>query len=176
MAKVSFSKLGLSKVKEYEISQINFNDQIIEVKSRIPFDKKIEMISEILTFGNNGVTFRNTIQLKLYTEIGIIKYYTNISFTEKQLEEIVKTYDLLDRTNLIDEIIKLIPDNELKFIYETIDECSKDINAYYNSARGILESIGLMGENLSVDAAGIQGLLADPQNLQLIRDILGKLD
>ena len=175
MAKVSFTKLGLNKIKEYEVTQINFNDQVIEVKNRIPMNEKIEMLSEILTFGNNGVTFRNTIQLKLYMEIGIIKYYTNINFTEKQLEEIIKTYDLLDRAGLVNEIIKAIPEDEIKFIYETIDECSKDIIDYYNSARGLLESIGLMGENLSVDAAGIQGLLADPENLKLVKDILGKL-
>ena len=40
----------------------------------------------------------------LCVELGNIEYYTNISFTEKQKEDVVKLYDILQSNYVIDKV------------------------------------------------------------------------
>ncbi|WP_291627863.1 hypothetical protein [Clostridium sp.] len=40
----------------------------------------------------------------MFLELGIIEYYTNISFTEKQKEDVVKLYDILQSNDIIAKI------------------------------------------------------------------------
>ena len=52
MAKIAFSKLGLTKDKLDEFQTVEFNDQTVEVKQYLPIAEKAELISRVL---NNSV-------------------------------------------------------------------------------------------------------------------------
>ena len=86
MAKVTFSKLGLSK--NTEVKEIEWNDQKIEVKQYLPIEEKINLVGKILNESVDDNGYYNPIRLNIYTNMEIIIAYTNISFTEKQKEDI----------------------------------------------------------------------------------------
>ena len=100
MAKLAFSKLGL-KVNN-QVVNINYNEQTIEVKQYISVNDKLKLISDIINNTVDEHSFCNPVKVKVYLLIGIIENYTNISFTEKQKEDIVKLYDLIQSNGLFD--------------------------------------------------------------------------
>lgn len=173
MAKLSFTKLGLKP--NNEIKTIEFNEQIIEVKQYLPTDKKLEIITNVLELSHDQNNFSNPVKVQVYTILEIIDKYTNISFTEKQKEDVLKLYDLLNSNGLIIEIINTIPEAEHKELVRGIYDTIESVYKYQNSILGILESISQDYSNLNFDASEIQKKLADPQNMELLKGIMTKL-
>lgn len=173
MAKIGFTKLGLKP--NNKIVNIEFNEQIIEVKQYLPVEEKLELITNVLELSHDSNNFSNPIKVQVYTALEIIDKYTNISFTEKQKENPTKLYDLLNGNGLLEKIIEVIPqieyDEIIAGVYNTIDA----VYTYQNSILGILDTISQDYSNLNLDATEIQNKLADPENMALLKNIMTKL-
>ena len=117
MAKPTFAKFGL-KVDQ-SVKLVKFNEQEFEIKQYLPVENKLELISEIVNQSIDDNNFANPARVEIFTIIEIVKGYTNISFTEKQLEDPLKLYDLI----VSSELSKLVRDNmcsdEFDFIITT---------------------------------------------------------
>lgn len=176
MAKIAFSKLGLTKDKLDEFQTVEFNDQTVEVKQYLPIAEKAELISRVL---NNSVDddagYYNNLKLDMWLALEIVYAYSNISFTEKQKSDPMKLYDLLSSNKLLNLIIGLVPESEFYYLTKVTHELATAIYTYRNSALGILDSIGRDYSNLNFDATEIQKKLADPENLTLLKNIVEKL-
>lgn len=176
MAKIAFSKLGLTKDKLDEFQTVEFNDQTIEVKQYLPIAEKAELISRVL---NNSVDddagYYNNLKLDMWLALEIVYAYSNISFTEKQKSDPMKLYDLLSSNKLLNLIIGLVPESEFYYLTKVTHELATAIYTYRNSALGILDSIGRDYSNLNFDATEIQKKLADPENLALLKNVVEKL-
>ena len=174
MAKVTFNKLNLTK--NTEIKNIDINENTIEVKQYLPVEEKLELISYIVNMAHDeDYNFSNPVKVEVFAGIGIIKYYTNITFTEKQLENPAKIYDLLNSNNIINNVIAAIPSNEYDEIRTGIEDTIKSIYQYQNSALGILDTIGQDYSDLNLEADTINEKLSNPDNMKLLRDVLAKL-
>lgn len=174
MAKVAFTKLDLKKNQETVNLQIN-DEVTIEVKQYLPISEKLKMISEIvnLSYGDNNIF--NYGKINIFTFLGIITYYTNINFSEKQMEDPVKLYDLFIGNGLDTDILRAIPKSELKFIFDITEKTVESIVQYKNSAVGILETISQDYSNLKFDATELQKKIGDPENLAFLKEVLTKL-
>ena len=173
MAKITFTKLALKKKEEVRNIKINGND--IEVKQYLPVNDKLDLIARVISGAHDENNFPNPIKIEVIGSIEIIMAYTNITFTDKQKEDIAKLYDILDSNEVIDQVIAAIPEDEYNFLIEGIDETVNAVYAYQNSALGILDTISQDYSNLNLDATEIQKKLADKDNLSLVRDVLTKL-
>lgn len=173
MAKIGFTKLGLKP--NNKIVNIEFNEQIIEVKQYLPVEEKLELITNVLELSHDSNNFSNPIKVQVYTALEMIDKYTNISFTEKQKENPTKLYDLLNGNGLLEKIIDAVPqiehDELIHGIYDTIDA----VYSYQNSVLGVLDTISQDYSNLNLDATEIQKKLADPENMALLKNIMTKL-
>ena len=176
MAKIAFSKLGLTKDKLDEFQTVEFNDQTVEVKQYLPIAEKAELISRVL---NNSVDddagYYNNLKLDMWLALEIVYAYSNINFTEKQKSDPMKLYDLLSSNKLLNLIIGLVPESEFYYLTKVTHELATAIYTYRNSALGILDSIGRDYSNLNLDATEIQKKLADPDNLTLLKNVVEKL-
>ena len=173
MAKVSLTKLGL-KVNQ-DIKNIEFNEQIIEVKQYLPINEKLELISSVINSAADENNFSNPVKENLFLTLEILYYYTNINFTDKQKEDPVKLYDLVVSSGLVNKVTDLIPEEELDEVINGVAQSVKAIYAYRNSVLGILESISQDYSALNLDATEIQQKLADPDNMALLKQVLTKL-
>ena len=175
MAKVPFSKLGLSK--NTDIKNFEYNGYNIEVKQYLPMNDKATLVAQILScvLNNDENRFANPLQIEVFTVLIIIEKYTNINFTEKQKEDPAKLYDLIINSNLWKNILDNLDTEEYNNILKYRDEAIESYYKYFNSVFGILESINKDYENLNLDATEIQKALSDPENMGLLRDILTKL-
>ena len=173
MAKVSFTKLGLKKKEE--IKNITINDQVIEVKQYLPISDKINIITNVIENSADDNNFANPVKVEVFANLEIMYAYTNISFTDKQKGDPTKLYDLLEENGIIAKVIAAIPENEYALLLGWIDETIEAFYTYRNSVMGIMEQISADYSNLSLDATEIQQKLADPQNLELLKNVVTKL-
>jgi hypothetical protein len=173
MAKVAFTKLGLKLNKE--VKTVVWGDQEIEIKQYLPVNEKLILISDILNACADDKKFYNEGKLAISFTIGVIENYSNISFTDKQKEDICKLFDVVVSSGLYEEIKSNIPNNELIWIEETLYSMIDHIYAYQNSVMGILDIISDDYKNLEFDASAIQAHLSDPENLTLLKSIVTKL-
>ena len=173
MAKVSLTKLGL-KVNQ-DIKNIEFNQQIIEVKQYLPINEKLELISSVINSAADENNFSNPVKENVFLTLEILYHYTNINFTDKQKEDPVKLYDLVVSSGLVNKVTDLIPEEELDEVINGVAQSVKAIYTYRNSVLGILESISQDYSALNLDATEIQQKLADPANIALLKQVLTKL-
>ena len=173
MAKLAFTKLGL-KVND-EVKTIEFNEQAIEVKQYLPVNEKLELIAEVLNNSADDNNFANPVKVDVYTAIAVLEAYTNISFTEKQKENVTKLYDTVVSTGFYNKVIEVIPYDEINSLIVSISDTIEAFYHYRNSVLGILESVSTDYSNLNLDASVIQQKLADPENMELLRSVLSKL-
>ena len=173
MAKLAFSKLGL-KVNN-QVVNINYNEQIIEIKQYISVNDKLKLISDVINNTVDEHSFCNPVKVKVYLSIGIVENYTNISFTEKQKEDIVKLYDLIQSNGLFDKILAAIPDEEFNDLLNSTWDSIDAIYTYNNSAMGVIENIGSNYKDMNLDVEEIQQKLANGENVEFLKEILDKL-
>ena len=111
----------------------------------------------------------------MFKLIEIIKHYTNINFTDKQLEDTTKLYDLLSSSGLGDEILTVIPETELNFIEDTLFDTVDSIYKYNNSIFCIFDAVTADYQNLNFDVSELQKNISNPENLTLLKDVVTKL-
>ena len=175
MAKVSFSKLGLTK--NTNIKNIEYNGQNIEVKQYLPINDKAIVASNVLnyTIGNGTTRFINPLQVEVYTLLQIIEKYTNITFTDKQREDPAKLYDLIVSSKLWELVFEKIDKDDYAVMISYINKSVEAFYNYYNSIYGILDNINKQYETMNLDAAEIQKKLDNPESLSLLKEVLEKL-
>jgi hypothetical protein len=168
MAKISLSKL-ISKKKEEDVI-IEINGEQVEVKQYLPLTEKIELVNFI---AQESVTLQgvNPIQKDVLTDICIIEYYTNIKFTEKQKEDMLKTYDILVQNNIIEIIKKAIPEAELSQMYGWIYICMHSIETFKNSARGMVDDIVNNYNATQLDIQSLVDQIKDPQVGEFLKNL-----
>lgn len=173
MAKLAFSKLSLKN--NNQVVNINYNEQIIEIKQYISVNDKLKLISDVINNTVDEHSFCNPVKVKVYLSIGIVENYTNISFTEKQKEDIVKLYDLIQSNGLFDKILAAIPDEEFNDLLNSTWDSIDAIYTYNNSAMGVIENIGSNYKDMNLDVEEIQQKLANGENVEFLKEILDKL-
>ena len=177
MAKVPFSKLQ-AKVNN-KVSQLFYynsagEEVYYEVKNYLPLEEKLELVSRIINNSTDDNGFYNPMRVKFNMVLEIVYAYTNLSFTEKMKEDSFKLYDILMSTGIFKQIVEIIYNDWIE-IKQDVWDTINNIYSYKNSIMGILDTISTDYSNLNLDATEIQKKLADPNNMQLLRDVINKL-
>ena len=187
MAKVAFSKLNLKKNTDVRI--LKWNDLDIEIKQYLPIEDKLNLVSKIINDSVDDNGYYNTARVFIYKVIHITEAYTNISFTEKQKEDVFGLYDKLISSGFWkklhvnwmypkdteDQDVNYIPFDEVDEVFWWVDDIIANIYKYKDSVVGILDTIQSDYNNLNFDSEQIRKNLSDPDNLALLKDTLTKL-
>lgn len=174
MSKVAFTKLGL--IKNNEVKILEWNEQKIEVKQYLPLKEKFELIQKVLQDAQDENVFYNPCKIDLFEAIEIILNYTNINVTEKQSDDILKLYDLFISSGLGIEIKNLIPIEELTYIHKGISNAIIEIYRYKNSFVGFMEQARANYVDVDKEVGDIKAKLAEAENLDLLKEVVTKLD
>ena len=168
MAKISLSKL--ISVKKGEIKTIDIGEHKLEVLTYLPLEKKIELVNKV---ANDCImeTGINPIQRDIQTDLAIVEYYTNISFSEKQKEDIQKTYDLLCLNDILEIVKNAIPGQELALVQGWIWMCINVIETFGNSARGILKDITTNYDGAKLDVEALIKEIKDPAMEEFVKNL-----
>lgn len=178
MAKVPFSKLQANlNSNEHKNFYCNKAGEEVyyEVKEYLPFAEKLELVSRIVNQSIDDNGFYNPMRVKLYMTLEVIFAYSNLSFTEKMKEDPFKLYDILVSTNIADDIIDVIRDTDWVEIQDDVYTTIQNLYDFKNSAMGILSFIASDYSSVEMDASKIQEMLANPENLELLKQVVTKL-
>lgn len=171
--KPTFAKMGL-KIST-DVKTVTIGEQEVEIKQYLPINDKLELIGRVIAAAADDNNFANPVKLDVFTNLELVFGYTNIQFTDKQKEDLVKLYDIFESNNIFNTIIDNIPKGEYGSIIEGVETCANAYYTYRSSVLGILETVSQDYRDTQLDAQTIHDSLADPNNLALIKDILAKL-
>lgn len=157
--KVSFANLKL-KVQDisHEVQFSNDNGQTIafSVIDYLPIQDKLDLVNIVIAKSRDGYNNINRYLAKELMNLYIVIMYTNISFTEKQKENEYKLYDILKSNQVIETVIKAIPQQEyleLQTLLEMLIEDEKNMN------KSIAGAINNLLENLPKSAEAAQDII-----------------
>ena len=171
MAKVSFTKLN--KVKSIPTIACPFGEVEIEVEQYLPLEKKLDLIIAVIEqSGNSEQGFFNLVQLQTYYTIEMVKAYTNISFTDKQMEDIPKLYDGLMLNDVWAFVEDKIPATEKEYIWNNILEMANRVTEYQNSVLGILKQLTENKDAIDFDLTEAIGKMQNPETIGLLKQLV----
>lgn len=172
MAKLAFSKLN--KIKTIADKTCEIGENTLSVKQYLPLAEKLDLIVAVIDQAGDEEGFFNIVKLETFYRIEMVKRYTNISFTDKQLEDIPKLYDALVLNDIWDAVEMMVPEKERDYIWNNILDLAREVTQYNNSILGILKTVSQDYSQMDLDATAIQKKLADPENLALLREMMSK--
>lgn len=135
---VTFSSLKLKL--NTETKKITICDKEIEVKQYLPAEDKNSILEITIQEADRG-TVVNTFALDCLFHLYLVFEYTNISFTEKQKEDLFKLYDLLECNGVINAVIEAIPEAEYRELQYALEDIIEKYAVYRNSFKGALEQL-----------------------------------
>ena len=172
-AKPTYAKLKLTSTIAPKV--LEWGDQKIEVKQYISIQDKLQMITEILGLSADDNRFYNVGRLKVFKELKMLEYYTNLSITDKQKEDPVKMYDELTVSGFYYAVYNLIPPSETEEVSYILADTVEQVYKYQNSAYGIMEAISQDYSNLNLDATKISEKLSNKENVEFLNEVLTKM-
>lgn len=173
--KVAFTKLGLKL--NNEVKAFKYNNFDIEVKQYLPVEERLEVIAAAVNavLATDANKFLNPVKLRMYLELEMVFHFTNITFTDKQKENLPKLYDLLEDNCIISNMINCMPTWLYDSLMSDATKIAERMYEYSNSAYGILDSISNDYENLDLDIEALKNKLANADNLDIVKDVVTKL-
>ena len=173
MAKVPFTKLKC-KINTNE-APVQIVEETIALKQYLPIQEKLELISKVIMQAHEqDENYSNPVKAGVYRDLEVIFAYTNISFTDKQKEDLPKLYDILYSSGVIAEVLKNIPEDEYMEIVFGIRDSIEAIYKYQNSVLGVLDTIKTDYSDTEFDLSKMQEALAS-SDLSVVKDIVSKL-
>ena len=166
-----FTKITPIKRGESIIVQINGEEIII--KQYLSIKDKADLVNYIVqsTFDEKG--FISPLRQDIYTQIGILRWYTNINFTDNMLKDIEKTYDLICLNQLYTQVIKSIPEYDI--ILDLINRSIQATFNHINSFAGQLQYAKTDYQNLNFDMETIEKTLQDPNQIGFLKEVMEKM-
>lgn len=176
MAKITFSKLGLKTIPDNYDNTIEINGVKIPVKNYLTQQEKADLIAFVLENSADNKGCFSPIRTETYWGIALVKWYGGISFTDKQIFEAAKTYDLLETNGVIDNICNNIPSDEFDFLKDMLDETKEDITRYNNSFAGMIAAAANSANAMDGELTDILEKIKNKEGLEqldAIKNIVG---
>ena len=171
--KPTFNKLKLSV--NTEIKEFTWEDQVIEVKQYLSIDDKLNLVTQVLNAAADENRFYNKGKIDLYFKLYVTYFYTNITFTDKQKEDFIKTYDAIYSSGLWNCIKTNIPKEELEYLYNLVFEIVEQVYKYQNSAYGIMDAMNTDYSNLNFDIEKLKKDLENKEGVEFLNEVLTKM-
>ena len=173
MAKISFNKL--TPIKEVEDKVIKIGDQEVTVIQYLPINDKLSIVERVLGNAIDDTGYLNPIRLEVFTNIEIIKTYTNISITDKMMENPTKVYDLMILNGILDKVIDAIPEDEYEDVFNAVIESGEHVVKYLDSFVGMMKTVTDSYKNTEMNVEKLMSDLGDPEKIGFVKDILDKI-
>ena len=168
----------MSKITEFNlvfepnINNVNIKDIEVNIYKNIQFNRRLEMLSDIINESADDTKYYNIGKLKIFFTLFTVQYYTDI---EMEFDSPAETYDALIHSGVYDSIVANIDSKEIEENWELLLDTIEIIYKYNNSIMGVIDALSNNYKKLELDANAIHDSLADPETLGLLKDIMTKL-
>lgn len=171
MAKVAFSKLKC-KINDVEVP-VQIGEETVMVKQYLPIQEKLALIGKVIELSHEqDYNYSNPVKIEVFKNLEIIFTYTNLSFTDKQKEDLPKLYDMLVSSGTLNKIMDNIPNEERDMLTIGIFNSLQAVYQYQNSALGILDGIKKGYNQTEFDVEALQKAVSSLADSPLVKEIL----
>ena len=160
MAKVSFT--SITPIKSKDDITVKFGDKEIVVKQYLPVKEKADLVDYVIQSSFDINALFSPLRQEIYITIGMLKWYTNINFTDTMMQNIEKTYDAII-LNKIDTLLENIPKEEYDVIYNMINDAVLETKDYARSFAGQVRAMSDDYNETAFDVEKIASTLQDPK-------------
>lgn len=151
MSKISFNKLGLSKASN--IKEVEFNEQKIEISQYLDIGLKSTLVNAAVRYSViKGIV--DEILVDAYLHMFIIEHYTNITFTPKQKENILDTFDILESSGFLDLIVANMNQSEYDYLFSMAKKLIVNLNEYNKTIVSLADGTEAMLEKFLEKVSG----------------------
>lgn len=173
MAKVSLNKV--TPIKNIDPKVINIGGEEIVITQYLPMADKITFVENVMAhcIDNNGLS--SPIRTEVYFYLELIKAYTNISLTDKMIENSAKTYDMLEMNDIVNVVVENIPEAEFETIFNYVLETIEKAEQHNTSFAGVLKSMTSEYNGTQMDVEDLITELGKIESNGLLRDTLNQL-
>lgn len=174
MAKVSLNKV--TPIKNIDPKVINIGGEEITVIQYLPMADKITFVENILeeVFDSTGLS--SPIRTEVHFYLNLIKTYTNISITDKMMENAGKTYDLLEMNHIIEAVIENIPKDEFEALFDYVSDTVEHIEQFNYSLLGVMKTVGKDYSTTNISLDNVMEQFKEIEGSEVLRDVLTKLN
>lgn len=174
MAEIAYSDLNCKT--NFSIKKIEYNNFSIEVKQYLPTIEKLLLITNVLmNITSTDINYANDLKIQIYYEIEMLRKYSNIVFSEEDLNDLSALYDNLYSSGLITKIFEAIPKEEKEKVALGIKQTIENIYKYQNSVLGVLDSIKENYNTTDLDITKLQNKIQDKESLATLKQITNML-
>lgn len=178
MHSINFNELGFKNLrKELDkelIIECSVQGQKIEIKTTIPTEDKIRLVSAILSNSvDDTAGYFNPYRLKIVGAIEGMEYYSNFNFGEEKFENIYDIYDILDDEGFLDILYN---QTDFDCLFKMVEECAKSIVAYNNSVAGVIMGMKDNGSEVNEQLSNILSQIKDDPDIKnFVQNIMPNL-
>lgn len=169
---ISFTKV--TPIKDVTTTTTNFNGQDITILQYLPIEKKSKLIEQIMSYVFDDTGFASPIRMNIYFTIFTLKAYTDISITEKMIENANKTYDAII-LNHLDTLLNFIPEAEINDLQEMVEKSIEQVVKYNTSFLGMMRATSADYDATKLNVDELMQTLDQPDKVGLVKDVLDKL-
>ena len=172
--KTPYTKLKCTINKDIVPCQIGENT--IAVKQYLPINEKLELIGRVINQAHEeDNNYSNPVKVDVYTTMEIIFAYTDITFTDKQKEDVAKLYDAMYSSDIIKVIMETIPYNERNMIWNGVERTIDSVYKYQNSILGVLDTIKTDYSDLDLEIDTMKEKMSEIKNIDFLKNVMSKL-
>lgn len=172
---VPFVDLKLAEIENNVVTG-KIGDVEIEVKQYLPIAEKLELVGRIIMNALDDNAIPNTLKIGFFTDIEIILAYSNIEFSEDEMNNhLSEVYDILEQNGIIEQIISKIPESEYETILDAIEETIQSFYKYKSSLRGMIDNVMTDYKDTEVDVEALKEKIDSGEGMELIKEVVEKL-
>ena len=138
MNRITYNKLNL-KIND-DTNKIKIGEIEIEVFKYLPAKDKSDLIYAVLRKSQSDYGIDHMLA-DIYFHLYIVYMYTNIVFTQKQKEDELKLYDVLQSNGVLSQILAAMDETEYNFLYDALDGAIVQIDKYKRSAASVMSRL-----------------------------------
>ena len=151
----------------------DFNGVTISVRQYLPFQEKLDLISDIINSSGDDQGFYNSAKLGFFEDMKMMQAYTDIEFDDGV--DSMQVYDTLCAGDFFTKMYELIPDTEINFIINNVGKTIDNIYKYRNSAYGILDALKTDYSDLDLDISQLTEKMEKGENIEFLKEVIDKL-
>ena len=174
MAKISLSKITPEKSMAQKVITINGEEVIVE--QYLPIEEKVALVEKVLGYVFDASGMESPIRTEIYFNLEMIRAYTNISITDKMMENAGKTYDLLEVNNIIDTVIEAIPETEYQNVLNYVEGIISRIVTFNYSFVGSMKALLKDYNTADTDVQALVEQLKDVENSEILKHVIQQLN
>lgn len=171
MANLAYTKLKLKVNKEVNIVPISNGTESfdLEVKKYLSIGKKIEMVTNAVNESIVSGIVRQDL-LDVYLHLHIVREYTNLTFTEKAIENSITLFDELESNGVVSLVTDTMEPSEYEFLHTYLGDYAKKLGDSIKAS-----VTGYSGSNADRTEI-LQMLNSNPDLVEMVQDIANSLE